>query len=240
MNKLKEIYEKNDKKWYIVQRWIMGKLFHIFEKHNIWRETIVLNLIKNFKNKKSFESILDVGCGRWWLLLETMKTLENVNEVYWIDINENRIKDANTLLKKTGKKVDVKFMDINNKVDYADGTMDLVTCVAVLEHVFEPTYLVEEFARIIKKDGVVIIEVPNIVVFFRRIAFLLWVRPRTSWDQGWDGTHLAYFTVRDLRNLLEEKWFIVEKVTGAWVFAGLRNWWVSMLSADIIIQARKK
>ena len=240
MNNVQEFYEKNDERWPIKQKWIMGFLYHFFEKYSIWRNEVALNLIKKDSNKWQIKNILDVGCA-WWELLDNMvNTLGKVDKVYGIDINEKRIANAKKYFDSVGIENDIKFMDINKGIEYKDGSIDLLTCMAVLEHVFDPIFIVEEFARITKKWWIVIIEVPNIVVFFRRIAFMLWIRPRTSWDYGRDGWHLSYFTVRDLKKLFEEKWFVVEKVTGSGVFAGIRSWWVNMLSADIIIQARKK
>ncbi len=240
MGKVKEFYERNDAKWEIRQKGIMGKLFHLFEKYNVWRSDVAVKLISKDKNRNDINTILDVGCARWHLLASIVNNIDNVKKVQGIDINENRIADAKKKFDDMWIENNIQFMDINKGLDYQDNSIDLVTCLAVLEHVFDPIFVVEEFSRILKKDGVLIIEVPNIVVFFRRIAFMLWIRPRTSWDEGWDGWHLAYFTVRDLKKLFEEKWFVVEKVTGSGIFAWVRSWWVNMLSADIIIQARKK
>lgn len=240
MDNVKEFYERNDAAWEIKQKWIMGKLFHIFEKYSIWRDQIALNLIEKIEDKSKINNILDVWCATWILLLNTVNKLEKVYKVYGVDINENRLVKARELFDAKKIKNDIQFMDINNGIDFNDNSIDLITCLAVLEHVFDPIFIVEEFERTLKKWWRVIIEVPNIVVFFRRIAFMLWIRPRTSWDQGWDWGHLAYFTVSDLVKLFESKWFEVEKVTWSGVFASLRNWWVNMLSADIIIQARKK
>lgn len=117
--------------------------------------------------------------------------------------------------------------------------MDLVTMLAVLEHVFDPEDVIREVNKNMNQNGILIIQVPNIVVLPRRISFLFGIRPRTSWDNWWDWWHIAYFTKSDVKNLLENNWFKILKITGSGVFANLRNRWVSFLSPDIIAVAVK-
>ncbi len=241
-NIIQEFYQKNDEKaqkeW-IIQWWIMWKLFHLFERFSIWRDKIALELIKKY-NKGNLKNVFEVWVARWNFFIELSNKVEWIEKFYWVDVNENRIKDAKTNLDKQNLNNELKYMNIDEWLDYNDNSFDLISCLAVLEHVFDPIKVVEEFSRTMKKDWLLVIEVPNIVVFFRRIAFLLWVRPRTSWDYGWDGWHLQYFTVSDLKKLLENNWFEVLETSWSWVFAKLRNWWVSMLSADIVLIAKKK
>lgn len=240
-NVIKDFYETNDfleiTKW-IKQWWIMWKLFYLFNKFNITRQKVALNLIKKYSNWKMWK-VLEVGVNRWDFLIELSKSIKSFVCFYGIDVNENVMKDAKNSFDKMWLSNSIKYCNIDDWTDYWDNFFDLIVCLAVLEHVFDPIYVVKELSRIIKKDWLLVIEVPNIVVFFRRIAFLFWIRPRTSWDRWWDWWHLQYFTVNDLKRLLSDHWFMVLKVSWSWIFAWLRNWWVSMLSADIVVIAKK-
>lgn len=241
-NYVKIFYERNDKsevKNWIKQWWIMWNLFHLLEKFNLWRDKIALNLI-NKHNQGNIKSVLEVWVARWKFLIELSEKIWWIKKYYWVDINENSLEEARINLNKHSLDNELKCMNVDEWLNYDNNSFDLISCLAVLEHVFDPIKVVEEFSRVIKKDWLLVIEVPNIVVFFRRIAFLFWIRPRTSWDLWWDWWHLQYFTVSDLKKLLRNNGFEILEVSWSWIFAYLRNWWVSMLSADVIVIANKK
>jgi SAM-dependent methyltransferase len=89
-----------------------------------------------------------------------------------------------------------------------------VTFVAVIEHLIDPYHILAEIKRVLKTNGVfvLIIGAPNVASFSNRIRILTGHRPRTSFDMGWDGGHLLYFTPRDLKGLLAQYGFgVVEK-----------------------------
>ena len=241
-NYIQTFYQRNDKNEMengIRELWIIWKLFYVLNKFNLSRDKAALNLICKY-NMWNIKDVFEVWVARWNFLIELSYTIKSIKKYYWVDINENSLRDAKINLDKHSLTHELKYMNIDEWLEYDDNSFDLISCLAVLEHVFDPIKVVEEFSRVIRKDWLLVIEVPNIVVFFRRISFLFWIRPRTSWDLWWDWWHLQYFTVSDLKKLLKEKWFEILKVSWSWIFAHLRSWWTSMLSADIIIVAKKK
>ena len=230
-------YENECTHW-IVQQWLMWKLFHIFEKFSIGRDKIAIEYIKKYRFG-NVDNVLDIGASNGFFLIELSENIKWIKKFYWIDVNEASLEEAKQNCSRRWLKSEFAVCNIDEWMSFNDNTFNLITMLAVLEHTFDPIKVIEECARTLKKWGWLVIEVPNLAVFFRRIDLLFWNRPRTSRDLWWDWWHLQYFTVKDLKMLLKEKWFVIKKVWWSWVFARFRNWRPSLLSWDMIIYAEK-
>jgi SAM-dependent methyltransferase len=80
------------------------------------------------------------------------------------------------------------------------GTFDVVVMNHVLEHVFSPTSLLEAAHRVMKADGVLIVEVP----------FELYT-PLVARHLG-DWRHVGYFSRATLRQFLEKSGFALDRL----------------------------
>jgi methionine biosynthesis protein MetW len=153
------------------------------------------------------ERVLDIGC---WDGEGTLKygVHKKFKEVYGVDITPQAVAQA----QKKGIKAQV--VDLNTeKLPFKDSFFDVVTLIAVLEHLFEPYNVLAEIKRVLKNKGTFILCVPNVASLSNRLRIISGRRPRTSYDVGWDGGHLLYFTPRDLTQLLNEfNFFVTEKL----------------------------
>lgn len=163
---------------------------------------------------------------------------DTLKKIYGTDIDEKILEVTKERFADYKIKTEFIYADWNSSFLIPE-KVDIISMIAVVEHVFDPEKIVRNAYNWLNDWGLFIVQVPNIVVLQRRIAFLFGIRPRTSWDNGWDGWHIAYFTKSDLENLLQRNWFKIQKITWSWIFANMRNWWVSLLSPDIIILAEK-
>ena len=99
--------------------------------------------------------------------------------------------------------------------------------MAVIEHVFDLYSVIAEIHRVLKKGGILIIEVSNIAYLRYRIELLFGKLPVTSSphncrEVGWDRGHLHYFTKKTLCRLLDVTGFGILKVTGGGLFGKIK------------------
>jgi len=96
------------------------------------------------------EKIIDIGCGHGGVSHELIK---KGFKVYGVEINN----DAIHSLESKGFKVLKK--DITSPLEI-DEVFDVVLILDVLEHVFDPYFLLKEAVNITKRGGVLVITVP--------------------------------------------------------------------------------
>ncbi|MFX0135401.1 MAG: class I SAM-dependent methyltransferase [Candidatus Hodarchaeota archaeon] len=175
------------------------------------------------------ERILDIGCGNG-ILLTLVKS--KYRELYGIDISNYALSIAKKHGVKTFK------IDLNKeKLPFKDNFFDMVVCLDVIEHIFDPYYLLAEIHRVLKLKGELIISTPNIRFLKHLYSLLIKGRfPKTSNDfELYDGGHIHYFTFKDMKNILEKTGFKILIERGV-----LRiNFLKSLLSPGIVIKAKK-
>lgn len=174
----------------------------------IWNKNLLEK--SNFKCSRINEAIkmlnngnrlLDVGCGEGTFLNLAKK---NYNYVFGIDLSIEALKSA------CRKNFTVIKNNINNEgIPFHKETFDAVTCLDVIEHIYDPVWLLSEIYRVLKRNGLVILSTPNVrfIEFVSKI--LLKGRfPKTSDDlHTYNGGHINYFTFRDIKNLLSNVGF---------------------------------
>lgn len=211
----------------------LNTLYDKFRRFELHREDAVARLIPQG------EKLLDMGCGSGSFLF---KVKDKFKELYGVDIASNRISEAKRIKEKICKEENIRFQvaDFDMALPFEDGYFDVITSIATFAYTYNPYFSIQEMKRILKKGGILILEVPNIAWLPRRISLLLGFLPRVSNGAGWDGGHLHNFTVASLRDFLEAQGFKMICITGAGIFSNFRNFRVSLLSGDIIIKAEMK
>lgn len=136
---------------------------------------------KLFKSNLTEKKILDVGSGDKFL----KKSFEKRNYQYF-DIDIDRV-DLNT-----------------EKLPYNDNTFDYVICLAVIEHISNATFFINEISRVLKSDSVLFLCTPNWTYSYKNF-----------YD---DYTHTRPYTRKSLKSLLEDNNF-----TNINLLPGLRN-----------------
>lgn len=148
------------------------------------------------------ERLLDVGCGDGAFAVLVKNKYQ---EVYGVDIS------AEALQRAKGKGIEVFQINLNSEpLPFEPDYFDTVTCLDVVEHVFDPRVLIKEIYRVLKPGGEGFITFPNIR-FLRYLQSIVLGRfPKTSSDSSlYDGGHLHYFTSKDMGLLLENAGFRV-------------------------------
>lgn len=189
--------------------------------------------------------VLDIGCGDGTC---SKLILDMGNEVYGVDKRADRVESA------VRKGVRAEAFDLVHGLPFEDGFFELVLASEILEHVYDTDFFLEEVNRVLKKNGVLIITVPNIACLPNRIRAMLGLYPkyvapsRRHWGVG---EHVRAFTKGVLTELLERKGFMVESAKANLVSVmptrSTRKPWSKMLGKTfptlgevLICQARKK
>jgi ubiquinone/menaquinone biosynthesis C-methylase UbiE len=185
------------------------------------------------------DKLLDVGCGNGDFVFSVK---EKFTECYGVDISPMRIQKAHEVSEEMGIAQQLHFesCDIDGGFPFSESFFNVVTCVSVLEHVFNPPSTIEEIYRILKPGGSFIVQVPNIAWLPLRFQLLFGTLPLTGGVYSHaDWEHLHNFTKSVLCQLLQEKGFTISKVSCSGVFARYRKWWISVLGSDLIVKCTK-
>ena len=172
---------------------------------------IIFKWIENYvrsheKNKKDFK-ILDIGCG-WGQDLTSLLEISKTIELYGIEINDEKIaacQQKNITIFKTNCE--------KEKIPVKDDFFDIIIINQVLEHTKEIFFICSEISRVLKKQGILIIGVPNLASFHNRILLLFGYQPTCIELMG---PHVRGFTIPSLKNFISmENYFFVKEIKGA-------------------------
>lgn len=122
-------------------------------EENYWWHTGRMSIInkqlhKLIKNNKKYK-ILNVGCGTGG----TIPTLEKFGDVTNIDISPEALKFLK-IKGYSGKLIK------DHRLPFNSGEFDIVIALDVLEHIDEDRLSLDEWSRVLKKDGKIIVTVP--------------------------------------------------------------------------------
>lgn len=116
--------------------------------------------VEKILEKEKRGRVLDVPAGKGALALR----LKNLgHEVFCSDLYPQIFQIEDT---------EIKFGDLDKNLPYEDESFDYIVCVEGLEHIENPSNAIREFARLLKKQGLLIVSVPNIMNIEERLKWL--------------------------------------------------------------------
>jgi SAM-dependent methyltransferase len=154
---------------------------------------------------------LDVGCGDGrtagvWLR-------DHAGAYTGVDISANAVEMARVA------GLDARCIDDAAELPFGDASFDVVVCLEVLEHLFDPQLAAAEIARVLRPGGTFIATVPNVSHWKTRLDLAVRGRwnPRgdaLSVAQPWRDPHLRFFTADSLARMLRGGGFAAVAVSG--------------------------
>lgn len=146
------------------------------------------------------KNILDIGCRDGQLTREYMKG----NTVTGADIDSGALARA----KELG--VETVHADLNGDWSFTTDSFDVVVACEFLEHIYFPSVIFEKVEKVLKSGGKFVGTVPHAYSLQSRIKFLLGIKRGTPLE---DPTHINHFTFKEFKNLLADRFDLVE-ITG--------------------------
>lgn len=157
----------------------------------IWHTNKLREVLKEIKNIGLLKKVLDVGCASGWFISEISKKYPKAN-YYGIDIYDKGINFA----RKNYPRIKFRVADAH-RIPYQSNFFDLVVCTEVLEHVDVPKAVLLEIKRVLRKNGIAIIELDSGSWLFSLVWFL--------WRKGkgnvWKEAHLHSFNPQKLERV---------------------------------------
>lgn len=118
-------------------------------------------------------------------------------KTYGIDISHYAIEKAK---KRTAAKLSIG--DVNEKMPYKTNFFNAIFALDIIEHVDSPYRFLIELHRLLKKNGFLFIQTPNINSVFEKIS-------KDKWFGYRDETHLHLFTRKSLGFLAKKSGFLL-------------------------------
>lgn len=151
--------------------------------------------------------VLEVGCGVG-NTLEWIKSIRNCTWTAGVEISPHIARQAQLRLDAVYVG-DIESMDL----PVAKGSIDLVLCLDVLEHLVDPWKTIFKLQELLKPGGVLIASIPNV----RYHAVLLPLLFKQKWeytDAGvLDRTHLRFFVKETALRLITSSGLLVDMIT---------------------------
>lgn len=151
--------------------------------------------LKSLKKLRKKGRLLDIGCAAGFLLDEARK---DGWEVHGVELSKWAVDFAK---EKFG--ISTIFKGILKNAGYPDNYFSAVIMKDSIEHLTDPKGTLIEIRRILKSDGILCINTPDIDSLVSRILKARW------W--GIKQSHLYYFTRKTLERMLEASGFVIIK-----------------------------
>lgn len=147
-------------------------------------------LMDGFEKYRKTNRFLDIGAGSGFLL-------EIAKQRGWEAVGTEFAEDALDMCRKKG--FDMRQGNLVD-LEFEANSFDVITGIEVIEHLNDPSELVEEIFRILRPGGIVYLTTPNFNSLLRR-------RLKAEYDVITYPLHLCYYTPKTLGTLFRSKGF---------------------------------
>jgi len=220
------------------------------KKENVYghlrRYKFITSSIKKYSNTKKKTTVLDIGCGTGEMI--TLPIAEEGYNVTGIDIDEKSIKKA----KEKNIYSNTSFICGDLKNNLPEKKFDIIICSEVLEHLTNPGETLNELRRLMKKDSLLIITIPNGYGPFeiektfldksglRTLGKKIFRKGGKTSDnkitmtENLESRHIQFFTLNRFENMIKDSELIIVEKEKSSFLAGLISGKILGLSQTFI------
>ena len=144
-------------------------------------------IVKIITKTKMSGKVLDLGCGEGHIL----KMLPSSYEKYGSDISKTALKLVNH------KNIHIKSCDLNKDFPF-NKEFDFIICSEVLEHLENPSNVLENVKKHLTKNGLFLVTTPNVTHWRHRVSRLFGKSP------NYDKTHINFWDLDGFTQLLQK------------------------------------
>ncbi|WP_289161419.1 class I SAM-dependent methyltransferase [uncultured Parabacteroides sp.] len=140
------------KEWYKCEEEAYADLYGITDSKDDYNHD--LNLVHAYKYlpDRKFDSVLGLGSSWGYEFIPIIPKINKLNIIdSSIKTSSNKIDDIIPIYSKA---------NIDGRIDFEDDSFDLITCISVLHHIPNVSYVVSELVRVLKPGGYLIIREP--------------------------------------------------------------------------------
>ncbi len=163
--------------------------------------TFTLRLAWFSKQVPSGAKVLEYGCGEGVALAELAKQRGLHQDSCGVDISERAVRKA------TDRFPHLKFVPTasDGTIPFKDGSFDVVVASEVIEHVFDTDAMFQEFARVLRPAGSLLLSCPY-HGFLKDLALLLSGQTDGHYHNPYS-VHIRYYSVATLQEVLRKHGF---------------------------------
>ncbi len=164
-----------------------------------------LNLILNYVQSGH---LLELGCAFGYFL----KQATSFFDVYGLDISKYALEQA----KRNCPKAKLEVWNINTGLPFRDEKFDVIASFDTLEHVANINFCVKEISRVLRKNGLLVLQLPIKNVIMNLLSFL-----------DTDETHVSVMPEKQICNLLYRNSLPLILRKSLWSFSPSLDVWSS-------------
>ena len=164
-------------------------------------EKVMFDLLKEYCPKGS--KVLDIGCGSGEITLEISKLGYKTEGV---DFSPIAIEKA----KNNG--IECRVIDVDAGLPYEDNQFDAVWMGDVIEHVFDPVFVLKEINRVVRNNGLLLLTVPYDLSLGLRIRTLFGVSyQEATYRERGQYKHHTFFSKSLIQYMLDDSSFDIKQ-----------------------------
>lgn len=222
------------------------------------RDKYLIDYIRSGLNASGSKlTIAELSIGDGSLSRALLSSLDHL-KLTCVDISPSRIALTRSAIDQLPdlSSSEVEFLECNFDTQFdllPTSKFDMVIALDIMEHVFDVFNFIGHCNRILNKNGLLFLRVPNVAYVRHRVRLLFGELPITaSWFEtkgditawrdrhGWDGGHLHLFTIPILHQLLNSSGFeVVECRDPGCRFSAFRDFSPRLLYSNPLIVAKK-